>query len=272
MEEILIAAIFLYLLSAAAYLVYFLMQRPQLPRAGLAALFCGFLLHTAFLAAAGIQQGHFPAANLRETLFFAAWAVAGAFLYVQGRYGVKVLGLYAAPLVAGVLIAGALLPGPPAQTTALFQSLWLMAHVTAIFLGEAAFALACGVGILYLLQEKAIKTKKTRYVFRRLPSLELLDNAGYGCIVVGFALMTLGLITGLVYARAVWGRFWTWDPKEVWSGVCWLYYAALLHGRLRSGWRGRRSAWFAIAGFGILLFTFLGVNLLWEGHHRAFTR
>ncbi len=272
MEEILIAGIFLYLVSAAAYLVFFLLQRPLWQRMGMFALIAGFLLHTVHLTAAGFRQGHFPASNLRETLLFAAWAVAGAFFFVRARYGVKILGLFAAPFIAFVLIASALLPDPPAQTARLFQSLWLMAHVTAIFLGEAAFALACGVGILYLVQEKAIKTKKTRYVFRRLPSLELLDAAGYGCIVVGFALMTLGLITGLVYARAVWGRFWTWDPKEVWSGVSWLYYAALLHGRLRSGWRGRRSAWWAIVGFAVLLFTFLGVNLLWEGHHREFTR
>lgn len=272
MEAILIAGIFLYLVSAAAYLVFFLLQRPLFQRAGMLALIAGFVVHSAHLAAVGIKQGHFPASNLRETLLFAAWAFAGAFFFVQARYRVKILGLYAAPFIAFVLISGALLPDPPAQTTRLFQSLWLMAHVTSIFLGEAAFALACGVGILYLIQEKAIKTKKTRYVFRRLPSLELLDGAGYGCIVVGFALMTLGLITGLVYARAVWGRFWAWDPKEVWSGISWLYYAALLHSRLRSGWRGRRSAWGAIVGFGVLLFTFLGVNLLWEGHHREFTR
>jgi cytochrome c-type biogenesis protein CcsB len=147
-----------------------------------------------------------------------------------------------------------------------------VAHVTLIFFGEAAFALACGVGILYLLQENSIKTKKRRFFFKRLPSLDLLDSTGYACIVVGFTLLTVGLITGLIYAKSVWGRFWSWDPKEVWSGISWLFYAALLHERLTVGWRGRRSAIMAIIGFGVLVFTFLGVNLFMEGHHKEFTR
>ena len=141
-----------------------------------------------------------------------------------------------------------------------------------IFLGEAAFALACGLGVLYLFQEHAIKTKNHGFIFKRLPSLELLDTAGYACIVTGFTLVTVGLITGFVYAKALWGRFWSWDPKEVWSGVTWLFYAALLHQRLTVGWRGRRAAIWAIVGFAVLLFTFLGVNFFLKGHHGEFTR
>jgi cytochrome c-type biogenesis protein CcsB len=164
------------------------------------------------------------------------------------------------------------LPDAPAQTAGIFKSFWLVSHVTVIFIGEAAFALACGVGILYLTQENAIKTKRHRFFFKRLPSLDLLDSTGYACIVVGFTMLTLGLITGFVYAKSVWGRFWGWDPKEVWSGISWLFYAALLHERLTVGWRGRRSAIMAIVGFGVLIFTFLGVNFFMEGHHTEFTK
>jgi cytochrome c-type biogenesis protein CcsB len=126
--------------------------------------------------------------------------------------------------------------------------------------------------VLYLIQENAIKAKKRRFFFKRLPSLELLDITGYACIVVGFTLLTIGLITGFVYAKSIWGRFWSWDPKEVWSGITWIFYAILLHERLTIGWRGRKSAIMAIVGFGVLIFTFLGVNLLLEGHHGEFTR
>ncbi|HSO17956.1 MAG TPA: cytochrome c biogenesis protein CcsA, partial [Desulfosarcina sp.] len=87
----------------------------------------------------------------------------------------------------------------------------------------------------------------------------------------GFTMVTIGLITGVVYAKAVWGRFWSWDPKEVWSAITWLFYAALLHERLTVGWRGRRAAFMAIIGFGVLLFTFFGVNFLLQGHHGTFT-
>jgi cytochrome c-type biogenesis protein CcsB len=272
MEAAIITSILLYLLSAAGYLAYFLLQRGYLQRAGFIALIGGFVFHTASLGLDYFQQGYLPATNMRQTLSLAGWAVAGVFILLNYRYNLKILGVYAAPFVALIMVIVSQLPDEPSQTTRLFKSFWLVAHVTVIFVGEAAFALACGVGILYLLQENSIKTKKRRFFFKRLPSLDLLDSTGYACIVVGFTLLTIGLITGLVYAKSVWGRFWSWDPKEVWSGIAWLFYAALLHERLAVGWRGRRSAIMAIVGFGVLLFTFLGVNLFMEGHHREFTK
>ena len=132
--------------------------------------------------------------------------------------------------------------------------------------------MACGIGILYLIQENAIKTKRPGFFFQRLPSLERLDATGYSCLVIGFTLLSLGLITGFVYAKAVWGRFLGWDPKEVWSLITWLIYAALLHQRLTVGWRGRRAAIMAIVGFGVIIFTFFGVNFFLQGHHGVFTQ
>jgi cytochrome c-type biogenesis protein CcsB len=272
MEAALIVSILLYLLSAAGYLAYFFLQKKHLQQAGFIVLVGGFIFHCAALMLDYHQQGHIPVANMRETLSLAGWAIAGVFIVLNYRYHLKILGVYAAPFVALIMVIVSQLPDEPAKTTQLFKSVWLVAHVTVIFIGEAAFALACGAGILYLIQEDSIKAKKRRFFFKRLPSLDLLDSTGYGCIVVGFTMLTIGLITGLVYAKSVWGRFWSWDPKEVWSGLSWLFYAALLHERLAVGWRGRRSAIMAIVGFGVLVFTFLGVNLLMEGHHREFTK
>jgi cytochrome c-type biogenesis protein CcsB len=272
MEAAILVSILMYLFSTAAYLAYFFLQKKHLQKAGYFLLLSGFFFHTAAIAIDAVRQGHIPATNMRETLTFAGWAVAGLFILLNYRYKLKILGVYAAPFVALIMVIVSQLPDEPAQTTKLFKSVWLVAHVSAIFIGEAAFALACGAGILYLIQENSIKTKKHRFFFKRLPSLDLLDATGYGCIVVGFTLLTVGLITGLVYAKSVWGRFWSWDPKEVWSGISWLFYAALLHERLRVGWRGRRSAIMAIVGFGFLVFTFLGVNLFMEGHHKEFTK
>jgi cytochrome c-type biogenesis protein CcsB len=272
METAIIVCILFYLFSTAAYMAYFFLQKKKLQAAGFLLLLGGFFFHTAAIGADAIRQGHIPVTNMRETLTFAGWAIAGLFILLNYRYRLKILGVYAAPFVALIMVIGSQLPDEPAKTTQLFKSVWLVAHVTAIFMGEAAFALACGAGVLYLVQENSIKTKKRRFFFKRLPSLDLLDSTGYGCIVVGFTLLTIGLITGLVYAKSVWGRFWSWDPKEVWSGISWLFYAALLHERLRVGWRGRRSAIMAIVGFGVLVFTFLGVNLFMEGHHKDFTK
>lgn len=272
MEAALIVSILLYLLSAAGYLAYFFLQKKHLQQTGFIVLVGGFIFHSAALVLDYYQQGHIPVTNMRETLSLAGWAIAGVFILLNYRYNLKILGVYAAPFVALIMVIVSQLPDEPTKTTQLFKSVWLVAHVTVIFIGEAAFALACGAGILYLIQEDSIKTKKRRFFFKRLPSLDLLDSTGYGCIVVGFTMLTIGLITGLVYAKSVWGRFWSWDPKEVWSGLSWLFYAALLHERLAVGWRGRRSAIMAIVGFGVLVFTFLGVNLFMEGHHRDFTK
>ena len=272
MDVLMALTTFCYLLSTVGYIAYLFYQKDYFQKSGLYLLLAGFSLHTALIAYAFIQSGQIPVRNLYETLSIAGWATAGVFLVFQFKFNLKILGIYAAPLVTLIMIIAAQLPREPAQTNTLFNSFWLISHIVVIFTGEAAFALACGVGILYLVQERALKTKKYGFFFRRLPDLELLDTTGYACIFVGFTLLTIGLVTGFVYAKSSWGRFWSWDPKEVWSGISWLLYAALLHGRLSLGWRGRKAAIMAIIGFGILIFTFLGVNFLLEGHHGEFTR
>ena len=272
MESIIIVSILLYLLSSTGYFLYLFTQRDYLQRAGYFLLLIGFLFHTLIIVYGFIRAGYIPVSNMHETLSFAGWALAGVFLAIQFKFNLKILGIFAAPILSIIMLIASRLPSEPAQGSQIFKSFWLMIHVTVIFIGEAGFALACGLGVLYLLQENEIKTKKHRFFFKRLPSLEKLDNIGYVCIVVGFSMLTLGLITGFVYAKAVWGRFWSWDPKEVWSGITWLFYAVLLHERLTVGWRGRRSAIMAIIGFGVLIFTFLGVNLMMAGHHEPFTR
>lgn len=272
METLLIITIGLYLLSTTAYLIYLLYQKNLLQHIGFYVMTAGFLLHSAGIATAFVMRGYFPVQNLYETLSIAAWALAGVFLILQCRFNLRILGVYAAPLVSLIMIAAYRLPREALAVQAIFNNIWVIAHVIAIFLGNAAFALACGAGLIYLLQEQGIKSKKRGFFFRRLPSLELIDATGYGCVVVGFTMLTIGLITGFVYAKTLWGRFWDWDPKEVWSGITWLLYAALLHGRLTLGWRGRKAAIMAIIGFAVLLFTFLGVNFLLKGHHGEFTK
>ena len=274
MERLILIPTFSYILSTAGYIAYLFFQKERLQKIGYVLLFAGFLIHSISIGYGFLQSGHLPVQNLHQTLSIAGWAIAGMFLFLTYRFNLKVLGIYAAPLVAIVMTISMRLPaeGTVVQAKTLFSNIWLVSHVVIILIGEASFALACGAGLLYILQERAIKTKHHGFFFKRLPALELLDNIGYACIVVGFSLLTIGLITGFVYAKSLWGSFWSWDPKEVWSGIAWLIYAALLHGRLALGWRGRKAAIMSIIGFGILLFTFLGVNLLLTGHHGEFTK
>lgn len=272
MEPIFLVVIIFYMLSTIGYLIYLFLQKDYLQKTGFYLLATGFLCHTVEISYRFVQSGNFPVSNLHETLSLAGWTIAGVFLLFQDRYRLKILGIYAAPLITFVMVVSALLPNVPSETHKIFNNLWLIVHVVAIFIGEASLALACGAGLLYLLQENAIKSKQRGFFFKRLPSLELLDNTGYACIVTGFTMLTFGLITGLIYAKSVWGRFWSWDPKEVWSGITWILYAVLLHQRLTVGWRGRRAAIMAIIGFAVILFTFLGVNFFLKGHHGEFTR
>ena len=168
MEAAIAFSILAYLASTAGYITFFFLQKRRLQQIGFAALLVGFAVHTVGLVLTALAQGHFPAASMRETLSIAGWAIAGVFIALNARYPLKILGIYAAPLAALLMLLVSLLPDEPAQTTPIFKSVWLVTHVTMIFIGEAAFALAAGAGILYLIQENAIKTKRRRFFCRRL--------------------------------------------------------------------------------------------------------
>lgn len=261
------------MLSSAAYFAYLFIQKDYLHKIGYWLIAVGFVCHSVVVYYEFLKMGVVPVHNLHAIFSMAAWAVVCVFIVFQYKFNLKILGIYAAPLAALVmLIASFYLPKECAQAKTVFSNIWLIFHVIVLFIGEALFALACGVGVMYLIQEHAIKTKNHGFFFRRFPSLELLDTAGYACIAAGFTMLTIGIIAGIVYAKSVWGRFWGWDPKEIWSIVTWLLYASLLHERLVVGWRGRRSAIMAIIGFVVLLFTFFGVNIFFKGHHGEFIK
>jgi len=272
MEIVIIVTIFFYLMSTAGYFAYLFLQKNYLNRSGYFLLITGFLCNSAAILYGFLKSGQIPVHNLHETLVIVGWSIAGVFILFQYKFNLRIFGIYAAPLAAIVMVFASQVSSEPVQIKNIVNNFWLIFHIISIFISYASFVLAGGLGFMYLAQENAIKTKKHGFFFRRLPSLELLDTAGYTCIVVGFTMLTIGLATGLVYAKMVWGKFWSWDPKEVWSGIAWLLYAALLHERLTTGWRGRKAAIMAIVGLAVLLFTFFGVNFLLKGHHGEFTR
>ncbi len=261
-----------YILSTISYLSYLITPKNYFPKVGFYFLLTGFLIQTGITTYEFVQLGHIPVRDLRETLMIISWSLAGVFILIRYKFNLRILGAFAAPLAAFIMIVASQLPGVQVVASDIFKNPLFAIHIVVIFIGEASFALAFGLGVMYILQERAIKLKNHGYFFKRLPSLEIMDQMGYVCIVAGFTLLTTGLVVGFIYAKAVWGRLLSWDPKEVWSGISWLLYAALLHARLSAGWRGRKSAIMAIIGFLILLFTFFGVNFLFTGHHENFTK
>ncbi len=272
MEIIILAIITCYFLGTCAYFAFLILQKDRFYRLGFILMAAGFVFHTGSIFYKAFDSGFFPAHNFHEVMSFAGWAVVGVFLIFNARIKLKILGIYAAPLATFIMAVCYRLPDEIVRTKGVLSSFWTALHVVIIFLGEASFALACGVGVLYLLQERAIKRKRRGFFFSRLPSLNLLDSSGYAFIIAGFTLLTIGLAIGFIYANAIWGRFWSGDPKEVWSAITWLVYAALLHERLAVGWQGRKAAVMSIIGFAFILFTFFGVNFLMEGHHGEFTK
>ncbi len=176
--------------------------------------------------------------------------------------GVFVLPLVLSLTVYAGFLNSAIVPLPPA-----LKSPWMAAHVSFCFISYACFTLALIFAVMFLWQEKELKSRKIDGFFFRLPSLEFLDRLGYRVVVFGFIFLSLGIVSGSVWAQQAWGSFWSWDPKETWSLALWMLYLVYLHSRLMFGWRGKRSAYLAIIGFGIMLFTYLGVSFFLPGQH-----
>jgi cytochrome c-type biogenesis protein CcsB len=257
----------IYLVAAILYLVAMVGKRQQAGRIGRWMLLAGVILHTTCFGLRHSTSGGPPVTSLHESLAFFAWCLVLLFLLLDLRFHLSVMGAFAAPLAFLLMVASALSPNVVVQLNPVLQSWLFPVHIVFAFLGNAAFALSFGAGVMYLVQNRMLKSKRFTGIYQLLPSLDVLDKVNYTCLSIGFPLMTLGIITGAFWANTAWGSYWSWDPKETWALITWFLYAALMHGRLTSGWRGRRAAIFSIIAFMFLLFTFLGVNLLLSGYH-----
>jgi len=257
----------LYLLGTLFYSVYILLLKNSLSKLAAAIVTIGFASHSLALLTRYVEAGYTPVTNLHESLSFFAWMIIGILLIANLKYKIKVLGAFLTSIALILMLFAFALPKEILPLAPVLRSFWHPFHVTFAFLGNAIFTLAFCCGVIYLIQEHQLKSKKMGAIAKRLPSLKVLDDLNYQALTFGFPLLTLGIITGAVWAEYAWGRYWGWDPKETWSLITWFLYAAMLHQRLTVGWRGRKAAIMAIVGFMSLIFTFLGVNLLLSGLH-----
>ena len=228
----------------------------------------GFTLHTINIVIRYVKGGHIPITNLHEASSFFSWCMVVLFFVLEARYRIDLLGAFIMPIVFVLMLSSSVLPREiNTSLNPVLKSYWLGIHTTLAFLGDAAFAMAAGVGVMYIIQERYLKSKHPSGLFQRLPSLQVLDEINYRLITLGFPLLTLAIITGVIWANTAWGTYWRWDPKEVWSLITWLIYALVLHLRLTVGWRGKKASILSILGFILVIFTFFGVNLLLKGLH-----
>ncbi len=266
--ELLFFVIFaLYAGATAASLVCFFNLNPRLRTMVRALLPAAVALHTVYLVLRLVVSGHTPVASSHEAVSFFAWSLSVAYLLFRWRYRVKNFAAFVTPLIMLLMVVALVVPSRIVELPPALQSWWLPVHGMIALLANAFLALAFCGGIMYLLHEREIKGKRMGFFSERLPSLEALDNLNQHCLTIGFPLLTLGIISGSLWARQAWGAFWQWDPKETWSLITWLIYAAMMHQRFTVGWRRRRAAIMAIVGFCAVLFTLWGVNLFLGGAH-----
>ncbi len=258
---------FAYGLAVVFYIAGWIFKKHLPARLGTAAMVAAAAGNAAgfFLRWAESHQmgyGYVPLSNLYESLIFFSLCVAGIYLFVEFRYRIANIGVFAS-LCAFLAVAYASLPSVESEIQPLIpalQSNWLIAHVITCFIGYAAFAVACGISLMYL--AKSASPNPSSGAAGRIPDTETLDDVTHQMVTFGFLFLSIGIITGAVWAEQAWGRYWGWDPKETWSLVTWLIYATLLHARFMRGWAGKKIAVLSCLGFAAVLFTYFGVNLL----------
>ena len=225
-----------------------------------AAVFAGFVAHTGSIVARAMEVHYLPLVQHFEKFsFFGALATLG-FLIAYAKYRIAPLSVFAFPLIFIMTFLANLFYDPSPSIPPVLRSNWLYIHTPLVFFGYAALFIAFAAAIMYLIQEKELKSKHpTRFFHNRLPSLEVCDDLAYRALAIGFPLITLGIISGALWAQSVWG-VWAGDTKVLLSFLTWFVYLLLIHYRLIAGWRGKKAAYLSIVGFIGVLVTFLGAN------------
>jgi cytochrome c-type biogenesis protein CcsB len=267
-------SIFVYFFSMVLYVSYLAFRSDTLGKVATGVLLAGVGIETAAILLRWYESyqmgiGRAPLTNLYESLVFFALTIAIVYLLMEKKFEIKTAGAFVTPFPFIIMAYASLNSSEIQPLVPALQSNWLISHVVTCFVGYAAFAVSFGVSFLYLFKVNAEKTasKKGTTFLSFLPASELLDEVGYKTIAIGFPLLTIGIITGAFWANVAWGTYWSWDPKETWSLIVWLIYAAYLHARITKGWKGKKAALLSIVGFTATLFCYLGVNLILSGLH-----
>ncbi len=263
-------ALSLYALGILLIVPSVVRRRPSLSPASLGALGAGLAAHAAALFIEAARFGRLPVSDVRSALSFYAFLVTLAFFFVYLRYRIVSLGLFMLPLVFVLTLISAFHPESSFNSSA-FRGGWLLVHISSIFLGYTALFLTFVAAVMYLIQERELKSKQPRGFYYRLPSLKVCEELYYRSLLFGLPFLSIGILTGFVWASRTWKGPWEFDPKILASLFTWLIYLVLFSTRVSGGWRGRRAAYFAIVGFAAILVTFVGASML-SGEHGYFPK
>ncbi|WP_030163807.1 c-type cytochrome biogenesis protein CcsB [Spirillospora albida] len=229
----------------------------------------GWAAHLGVIVTRGLAADRWPWGNMYEFLTAIAFAAVTAFVIVMWRFGARFLGAFvmlAAVIALGV--ANIWLYDSVGPVTAALNSYWIALHVTAAIVATGAFTVSGVATILYLVKIRTeARAAAGGGALAHLPSAQALDTLAMRVTTFAFPIWTAAIIMGAVWADEAWGRYWGWDPKEIWSFITWVIYAAYLHARATAGWKGRKAAILCLIAFAALLFNFFGVNYIFQGMH-----
>jgi ABC-type uncharacterized transport system permease subunit len=220
-----------------------------LSKVALHAAYLGMVFHLVSLVEAVVEAGQLTLASVHNSESILAFLIMVVFMLAYLVYKTTSPGIVVFPLVFLLTFVAATGQQPIVFTSLVVRKGWLGAHILMIFTGYAALFLSFGSSLLYLLQERSLKSKTASGMFSRLPPLQVIDDIGYRSLMLGFPFMTLGLIAGSVVAESTYGRVDFLDPKILLSVLMWAVYLIMVFTRLSAGWRGRRAALLASVAF-----------------------
>ena len=259
---------FIYGFAAILYIAYWIFKKTLPGRLATWTAIIGAVCNLAGLIMRWVESyslgiAHAPLSNLYESMVFFSLTITIVYLVIEKKYKNRVIGAFTTPIAFLAMAYASLNPNISDRIQPLLPALksnWLIAHVMTCFVGYSAFAIAFGISCMYLFKQKDTEGKSS--LLAHFPNTRVLDELNHQMIMFGFLFLTIGIITGSVWANSAWGRYWGWDPKETWSLITWFIYATVLHARMMRGWSGKRIAYLSILGFVAVLFTYFGVNYL----------
>lgn len=254
------AAMAVYVGALISIVVYLMSRRRVFDILGLLLMVAGGALQTVYIGMRWSEAGRAPFSNMFESLVLFAWSVAILYLLLRAKWNIPWLGAAAAAFSGMALAHASTYESVIKPLVPALQSNWLTFHVMTCFLGYGGFAISflSAGGYLVVSRTGSSVSNEVRTT---------LDEIMTRTISFGFLFLTLGILTGAVWANSAWGTYWSWDPKETWSLITWCIYAIFLHCRFMRGWRGVRAAWISVIGFLSVLFTYFGVNFVLSGLH-----
>ncbi len=263
-------AIAFYVISSILYVYSFSFKKDCLKLATLITL-TGFTAHTAALGIRWVDSGHLPYIGRYEVASSLVWTGMLFYLFFQWKKpGLRYIGFLFLPFSLIILGLGIMSDPQHKQVPGSFDTFWLLVHVMFAKLAYGSCLLGTALGFLHVTKKKKIQWPGLTAILDKLPSTEVADEYSHRFIGFGFIMIGVMIASGSIWANNAWGSYWSWDPVEVWSLISWVIYGFYLHLRRIHGWRGVRAAWFSLIAFLVLLFTLLGIGLLYVSQHAPY--